>query len=771
MTLNYVGHPSTRIDAADKATGKLLYTYDMSIPGMLHAKVLRSPHPHARILAIDTSAAEAYPGVSCVITGRDVQNVWHGGWIKDRLPYALDRVRYVGEPVAGVAAVNERTAEEALRLIKVEYELLPAVFDAREAARQDAPVIHPDMSSYTQMEKEIHPKSGTNINNHIKIRKGDVEKGFAEADLIVEEEFSAPKVQHCTLEPHVVMVNPETNGHITVTTSAQGVHVVRNLLCSAFGIPMNKLRVINPPIGGGFGGKASLKIESLCLPLALKAGAPVRLLMGPEEDIATVITRTPVHVKMKSGVTREGKLTARQVTLHWDAGGYAEAALLLSKNAGYASSGPYAIPNIHIDSYCVYTNNLPGGALRGFGVSEVIWAGEQHADTLAEKLGISPLEFRRINILKNGDTTSTGQVLKYVGLDQTLEEVASRIDLEPITNQSGDIRRGRGIACLHKGTVCPTTSNVIVQLHPDGTLSLNHGAIELGQGVHTVIRQMAAESLDVTPESISITQTPDSDTAPLDWQIAASRATFNFGNAIFDAAANFKEQAFALTAKLLRVKVQELGWEKGRVYLLADPERGLTLKELAKGGFDENGKFSHGNIIAPGSYTNKDFTTLDPETGQSANPTIFWMYGTQAAEVEVNIRTGEIKVLKLIACHDAGKVINPVTAAAQIEGALVMGTGMALYEGTITDKGKILNGSLVDYKVVRSADQPELDVSFVEVPHGEGPYGAKGLAEAGLCSTAGAIANAVHQATGIKPNFIPMRSEQILELIKSQAAK
>lgn len=760
-----IGDSVIRRDAVEKVTGSAKYVFDIKRPGMLYAKVLRSPLPHARILNIDTSAAKALPGVKAVVTGKDLKGIRVGAWLVDQQPYASEVVRYIGDPVAGVAAVDEETAQRALELIRVEYEELPAVFDAEEALKPGSPIIHPDLGNYSWPKGLVFPKPGTNICSHIRVRSGDVEAGFENSDVVLEGTFKSPMIQHCCMETHVSVIEVDFSGNVLIWTSAQGPYLVRQILSQNFGIPMSKIKVVIPYLGGGFGGKSSVKTEPLLLPLAMRLpGHPIKLAMTREEEFTGMVNRLSMKMTVKSGVNRDGKLQARQVRIVWDAGGYSEYAVIVGRNAGYASAGPYEIPNVKIDSYIVYTNKCIGGPMRGFGIPETSWAVEQHTDELAKAIGMDPVEFRLKNAYDNGSVTPTGQVLKGVGLKESIKKCAEAVGWgKPMPKN-----KGIGIACMHKTTVTPTGVTVLLNLNEDGTVWVSHSAVEMGSGVHTVIGQIVAHELGIPVEHVLVNNQQDTNVSPYDWQIAASRATFWYGNALLDAVKDLKKQLFRSAATLLGVSPDELDFAEGRVFLKTDKSKSFSMAELALGAKMPDGTWKYGPVIGRGTYVSEEYDPMDPETGHSTCPSTFWMYAAQAAEVEVDPETGRVTVDRICAVHDAGKVINKLGAITQVEGGLATGIGTALMEEIIVKDGKVLNPSFTDYKVLTAMDVPKLDISFVEEPHPEGPYGAKGLSEPPLAPTAPCIANAVYNAVGVRIRSLPMKAEKVYRSLKEK---
>jgi len=507
--LKYVGQSVLRVDGVRKVTGFSRYTDDLKLSGMLYAKIKKSPYPHAKILKIDTSKAEKLPGVKVVKTGKDVP-IRVGLYLEDKTFLAIDKVRFIGEPVAAVAAESEEIAEEAVSLIEVDYEELSAVFSPLDGIKPDAPLIHEDLGSYKHA-SIILPQSGTNISNHYKIRKGDAEKGFKEADFVFENEFYVPHIQHSAIENHCAIAQADPEGKITVWAGCQSPYAVRRTLAVAFDMPLNKIRVISPAIGGGFGAKAGTTLEGIVIPLAQKAQKanyrPVKLSFSREDVFINTFVRQGMYARIKTGVTKDGKIIAEENKFYWDGGAYTEYGVNIARAGGYASTGPYDIPNVKADSICVYTNHPVGGPYRGFGMSEIHFAIEQNLDIVAYKIGMDPAEFRKKNALKDGSSTVTGQILENVGLIQCLDKVTEDIEWDKREKKVSKIKyRGKGIACMYKAPSMPNNvgSSAIVKINEDGTVNLLVTAMDLGQGSDTVLTQIAAEVLTVPISRISI---------------------------------------------------------------------------------------------------------------------------------------------------------------------------------------------------------------------------------------------------------------------------
>ena len=768
---SYVGRDVTRVDAVEKVTGTALYTGDLKLPGMLYARLLKSPHAHARIVRIDTSEAEKLPGVRAVLTGEEAPYRF-GIYMADKVMLAREKVRYVGEPVVAVAADTEEIAEQAVELIKVEYEELPPVFDPREAIKPDAPLVHEKLSEYKHA-PFIFPKAGTNIANHFKLRKGDVERGFKEADVIVENEFYQPQVQNVQMETHTSIGQWLPNGQINVWTSAQSPFAVRHLLSVGLGVPIHTVNVVVPYVGGGFGGKAGLHWEPLVVLLSKKAGGrPVKLVMTREEQFNTTAVRQGFYARIKTGVKRDGKIVAAEFLYIWDAGAYADYGVNIGRAAGYSCTGPYEIPNIKCDSLTVYTNHPYGTAYRGFGHAELHFAVERQMDIVARAIGMDPVEFRLRNATVPGSITATGEKLREDAgrVDECIKAVAKALGWgERDQKQVGGKFRGKGIAALWKAPAMPsfTSSSAIVKLNEDGTVTVSVSTTELGQGTLTAFAQMAAEELQMPIEKIKVVPKRETDFSPYTWQTVASRSLFMDGNALLRALKNFKEQVKATASELLGMPPESLEIADGRVFVAWEPEKGLPLSAIATCGVLPDGRGIRGPILGYGYYTAEGLTNLDPETGQGL-PALKWTFGAQGAEVEVDPETGDVKVLKIVSAFDVGKVINPLLIKGQVYGGIVQGIGSALMEEFIyNEKGVLLNNNLTDYKICRAQDIPDQFIFIpVENPQRNAPFGARGVGEHTRISVEPAIANAIYDAIGVDLFEIPMSRERVWKALQ-----
>jgi CO/xanthine dehydrogenase Mo-binding subunit len=764
--LSVVGQSLHRTDASPKVTGRALHVGNIEMPGMLHVAVLRSPYAHARIRRIDKSRAEALGGVAVVLTGAEIAKMpgvdaHFGPAFRDQPMLAVEKVCYAGDPVVAVAAVDRRTAEDALQLVDIEYEPLPGVFDVLEAVKAGAPLVHEQHRPAKAFADLAHVKAGqqSNICYHFKLRTGDVELAFAEADRIFEDTFSSPPAQHMPMEPHVTLAYLDEHGRLNVWTASQSPSYVRTELCATFGIPMNRIRVRVPYIGGGYGAKLYAKLEPLVTALALLTRKPVRYALTREEEFLT-ITKHKVVTKIKSAI-KNGAITARKCEVYWDTGAYAEIGPRIGHKSGYTSAGPYRIPNVWIDSYCVYTNRVPAGAFRGFGVPQVIWAYDSQTDIIARAIGEDPVEFRLKPALEEGEPFATGTLVRSFGIKEAIRRAAEAIEWsKPRPVQTGVQRRGKGIAAGVKAVLTPSISGAIVILNADGTANVLSSTVEMGQGSETTMGQIVAEELGLFLDQVHIVQ-PDTDVTPYDTITAGSRSTYHMGNAVRMAAAKIKTELREVVAAKLEADPDDLVARGGRVYVRGMEERGMTVGEIFLAKFG-----SLGTTLAAEAVCQPAAAHMDPETGQSEKCTEYWFPSATAAEVEVDTETGRVKVLQLFSVGDTGTAINPRHCEQQLLSAAVMHLGLTLFEEMVFDEGQLINGSLLDYQVASIKDMPESARSIVvQVPHEDGPFGAKGAGETGALTVAPAIANAIGDAVGVRIRDLPITPEKVLRAL------
>lgn len=768
-----VGTTIDRVDGVKKVTGQAKYVDDIRMSRMLYAQVKRSPYAHAKILSIDTSEAEKLPGVKSVITG-DYYKKRGGLYLEDKNFLAVGTAKYRGEAVAAVAAETLDIAKAAVELIKVEYEELPAVTNPIEGMKPDAPLIHPDLGTY-KVAPIFHPVPGTNISHHYKLRKGDVDRGFAEADYVAEHTFYVPHVQHVPIEPHVAVAQYEADGKLTVWASCQSPFAVRQALATSFDIPLNKVRVISPYVGGGFGSKAGTTLEGIVIPLSmLNCGRPVKMTYTREEEFEDAYVRQGVYATLKTGVRKsDGKILAQKIEYVWDGGAYTEYGVNIVKAAGIACPGPYDIDNIWCDSYCVYTNHPVGGPYRGFGMCEIHFAIEQNLDMIAHEIGMSEVDIRRVNGLRAGGATATGQILEDCGYQDCLETVVKELEYDkPCEQVAPNLIRAKGIAGGWKSPSQPTdvASAAIIRMNEDGTFMLMTSGQDIGQGSDTVLTQIAAEVLDIDPSKITI-RTGDTDHTPYEWQTVASRTTYCAGNAVKLAAEDAKNEILELAQIKFGCSKRDLELKDGYVVHKIHKDKKVPLSTFALGLTLPDASGIHGPLIGKGSFVVPNNVGYDQETGQSPKPVAFWTVGVNGAEVEVNTDTGEIRVLKMISCFDPGKVINPALYEAQVEGAMVQALGTAIFEELMLKDGRILNRNFVDYKIPTADDMPELTVRVAEHEEPTGPYGARGIGEPVMVPGAPAIANAVANAIGCRFFRMPIRADDVLKALKEKKAQ
>ena len=758
-----VGHSVYRKDAVQKATGQVLHVGNIEMPGMLHVAVLRSPYPHARIAGIDKARAPALAGVAAVITGADVAAMpgvdpCFGPAFRDQPILAIDRVLHIGDPVVAVAALDRRLAEDALQLVDIDYEPLPPILDVLEAVKPEAPVLHPKLRPAGTFADLAHVRAGqsSNVCYHFKLRKGDVETAFAEADRVFEDTFRSPPAQHVPMEPHVTLAYLDENQRINVWSATQTPSYVRTELSAIFGLPMSRIRVRVPYLGGGYGAKLYAKLEPLVTALALVTRRPVRYALTREEEFVT-ITKHGVVAKLKTAV-KDGTITGRKCEVYWDTGAYAEIGPRIVHKSGYTSAGPYRMPNVWIDGYCVYTNKPPAGAFRGFGVPQVIWAYDSQMDIIARALGADPVEFRLRHALDEGEEFATGTPVQAFGLKPSIKQAAEAIEWsKPRPAKRGTKARGKGIAAGVKAVLTPSISGAIVTLSADGSVNILSSTVEMGQGAETMMAQIVAEELGVAFEQVHIVQ-PDTDITPYDTITAGSRSTYHMGNAVRMAAAKIKTELFAIVASKLEVNPEDLVARGARIYVRGSPERGMRISEafLAKFG-------SLGTTLTGEAICQTMAMPMDPETGQSEKCTEYWFPSATAVELEVDTETGQVSILKFFAVGDAGTAINPKHCEQQLLGSAITHLGLTLFEEMVFDEGRLLNGSLLDYQIASVKDMPEDFRSIVvEVPHESGPFGAKGVGETGALTVSAAIANAVEDATGVRIRELPLTPEKIL---------
>lgn len=773
FTSDPVGKSVPRVDMRDKVTGAAVFADDMQFgPGLHYGRLVRSPHAHAIIKKVDASQALEVPGVKAVVTGKDTPTRI-GLYLKDRFIFALDRARLVGDPVAGVIATSEEMAEEAARLVEVEYEELPAVFDPVEAAQPGAPLIHPELGEY-EVVNFIFPEPGTNISEHFKLRRGDVESAWPRCAAIMEGTFRLPQIEHVPIEPHVAVALWEQSGQVTLWTCSQSPFAQRDLIAQSLGIPHGNLRVISPYVGGGFGGKAGVSMEACAVAMARAVqGRPVKLRMTREEEFICTTTRQSLVAHTRIGCDAECNLLAMETQYYFGGGASNEYGVNIARAAGYSCTGPYLIPNVKGDSYCVYTNTPIGSAMRGFGMPEIHWGIEQIMDQLAEKIGMNPAEFRRRNCVKSGATILTGMEMPAVDLVACIDKVIGAIEWDKRPSASAPHKkRGKGMAIMWKAPAMPPNpgSSAIVRFNEDATVNVEIGAQELGQGAFTVVAQIAAQALGVPYEWVRVSAPVDTKYSPYEWQTVASRITWSTGNAVKAAAEHARGQILEVVAEHWEEDLADLDIKDGMV-ISYHSEREQPLQNMVVYGLPNEGfeGWKGGPIVGTGKFMPTYVTNLDFETGQGARAVVHYTVGAQAVDLQVDTDTGQVEVLKIASAYDVGKAINPDLILTQIEGGAVHGLSSAFEALQFDEKGRPLNANFVDYRIATIADVPrEIHGDIVETPLEDGPWGARGVGEHVMVQTAPAIANAIYDALGIRFTDLPLSAEKIFLALQEQ---
>lgn len=776
-----LGKSVERIDAVPKVTGEAVYGYDLSLPKMLYGKIKHSSIPHGIIKKIDVSKAEKLAGVRAIITGKDAPDSRYGLVLFDRYVIAKDRVRFIGEAVAAVAADTPEIAEKALDLIEVEYEELPAVFDPEEAMKPDAPILHPDLKKYKTSITggPWIPFDIPNLNNYRRVVFGNVEEGFKNSYLIVENKYKTSMVQHAHMEPQscVCSYNPDDDSY-TVYTSTQSPFRFRFELSLALNVPENKIRVVSPLVGGGFGNKLTIYAEPIACLLARKTGRPVKIVLTREEVFTFTTVRPPTITYIKDGVSKDGTLLAREIKFYVNGGAYSGGSGI-SVYTYLAAQGiaTYKPKNIKLEIFSTYTNLPPQGPLRGVGPAIIDLAIERQMDILAKKLGLDPVEIRLKNIPKQGEENVFGETVD-VDLSKIILTAYNVLKqrLDEGDKPTYPWKRGIGIALSEKYSLAPTASSARVKLREDGVIEVFIGSTEIGQGNYTIMQQLVAEEFKVPMDRVKIVAAADSELTPFDEAQMSSRTTVALGNALLLACEKLKENIAKYASKKLNEDANYLEVREGYVISKRNPDKKLKLEDLFARGKIRTGTFleNEGELIASANWYIP--AGVDKETGR-----IYDKYGNKvferivnfytpaaiASEVWVNVETGQIKVKKLVAAVDAGKVFNPKLVEGQIVGGSAMGLSIALYEELKWQKGYALNANFADYSLIQHADLPEMEVIATETPLSHGPFGARGVGEVGLLASI-AVPNAVSDAIGKDVKQIPLTPEYILKLLEEE---
>jgi putative selenate reductase molybdopterin-binding subunit len=749
-----VGHSLPRTDSLEKVTGKAAYAYDMHLPAMVYGEILRSPLPHASIRNIDTSQAMSVEGVLAVYTQKDMPQTRFGAFVQDETALADGVVRYVGEGVAAVIALDEQSALRGIEAINVDYDPLPGVYDPEAAMVEGAPSVHDGVER--------------NVAAHNRVLAGDVEAGFAAADHVFEDRFVTGRQCHTCMEPHAVVADYDPSGRVTLHLSSQSTFFDRFALMGIFGLPANKIRIISPYLGGGFGSKSEPhSIYVVAIKASMDLGRPVKMFHSRDEEFTSSRTRHPEIIDIKTGVMADGTITARSARVILDNGAYTSYGPGVSLTQSMLGGAVYRIPAYRYDGYTVYTNNPFGGAFRGFGSPQFTFAAECHTDMIAERLGMDAVEFRLKNLSRAGDKAISGPTLTSCGVVECVEKAAEAIGWRDkhARRRPG---RGVGIACgthFTSGKFHPNVNADFcaagVKVNEDGSVSLLIGATEMGTGAATTATaQICAEELGVELSDVDVV-TSDSETIPADFGTYGSRVTTLAGNAVREACAQVRQQLFRVAAEGLDTSPDELEIGDRKVFLRSDPDRSMDLAQVVQSSLFRN---RDGQQIMAQAHYDAPCDLPDPETGVG-DFAMSYSFGAHAVEVEVDEETGHVRILDFVAATDCGYVINPALAEAQVEGGVAQGIGYGLMEDLVCEDGQVLNPRFSTYRIPTATEMPPIRSYWVETNDARGPYGAKGLGEMGLVPTAAAIANAVHDATGARVHRIPLTPERVLAAI------
>ena len=753
-----------RLDAADKATGRARYADDIRLPGMLHAAIHTSQQAHARIVACRTDAALALPGVHAIVTGADIAGTRWGGIVKDETMLARDKVRYVGEPIAAVAAIDAATAIRAAAAIEVDYEPLRCVLSPDAALARDAPLVHEGFAAYV---KTVDGGGHGNIVFETDVAEGDVDHAFAQCDAIVEGTFETQAQHHVYLETNGCVADVDASGRITLYASCQSVHHAQQRVAEELGEPMARIRVIATRVGGAFGGKHASNLHSIAAWLARAARRPVKLVLSRMQDFEVQRSRHPARIWMKTGARRDGTILARDVRVTLDGGAYADESPAVLAFALLMSRGPYRIPNVRAHGAVVYTNKLRAGSFRGFGNPQATFAGESQIDDLAASLGIDSCELRLRNAMRAGDTAFGGQPVASCIVGDALMRVRdAQRAASPLSPREGT-QRGIGFAVMsHISGLMGTSATV--QLRTDGSIALATGCVDIGQGADTVMVQMCAELLGVPIERVSYAQ-QDSDVSPYNWKTAGSRSTYMTGRAVSVATIEMRQRMIDQAAQMMECAAADLELVPGgAVGLVGIPKR-VSFKDIAL-----HSLFRSGGPIAATHGFVFDGPGFDPKRASIhrlafANLGVY-TFGAHCVEVDVDTATGAVAVRRAWCAHDVGHAINPVSCEGQIQGGFVQGMGYALTEALHwNDDGWLTTTTLADYKIPGALDvPPDIHAIVLEDPEPSHPLGAKGIGEPSLVGAAPAIANAIRAATGVRLTTLPMTPERVLDALETR---
>ncbi|HLW49086.1 MAG TPA: xanthine dehydrogenase family protein molybdopterin-binding subunit [bacterium] len=773
-----VGTRRPRIDAAAFASGWARYATDLAMPGMLHCRLLYAQQAPARIVRVDTGAAARLPGVHAIVTAADAPSMPPTGMsIAARYLFARDQVRTVADVIAAVAAEDDETAQRAVELIEVTYEDRPGAYTLDAAREPAAPLVHPKKEEYKASAwlKRYTVAEPGNVATHFRLRKGDVAAARERAYVVVGDRFRTQRIEHFSMEPHagVVSYDPATE-RVTLYASTGKPFRTITQMSELLRLPLNRVNAVYVPTGGDFGGKGEVTIEPYCAVLSMKTGRPVKGVYTREEEFFAATCKTPFDIRMTLGVDRDGLLLFTEGDLWLDTGAYNSMSAMVGTYAAILFEGPYAVANVSVDARCVFTHNVMSGSFRGFGSPQIAFAREALLDEAASRVGLDPVEIRLRNAWRQDAVTVTGQVLHAarhsVTVRDTITAAAEAGEWQARRAAARDtagprLRRGMGIATAHHGLGGPgvigtDTATAFVKANPDGTVTLLTGAGDVGQGIDTALSQIVGEELRLPAGAVAVAWKA-TDVVPDDQGASASRTLYSVGNAARTAAANLREKLMALAAEMLEADVQDLEWGGATVAVRGAPARRLAMADLVHYGMRRRGEQPIGNGVHHGHAVPLN------ERGQGELQS--FEYSTQVAEVEVDLDTGEVRVLRLVNAQEVGRAINPLIVEGQIEGGMMMGLGFALLEEVVCRDGQVLNPYAFDYRIPRVADMPELVTVLLEHRDPIGPYGAKGVGEICMDPTAAAIANAVADAIGVRVTSLPITPEKVLQAIATKA--
>ncbi|TDK63203.1 xanthine dehydrogenase family protein molybdopterin-binding subunit [Bacillus salipaludis] len=769
-----IGKPEQRVDVIEKATGTVRFIGDFSMPNLAHAKLVTSTQAHAKIKYVDVTEAWKCPGVRSIVTGNMFP--FHiGPILADRPPLAFNKVRYYGEPIAIVVADHEHQAKKAAKMVKVEYEPLPVVNSVQDAFKNDAPLIHENSGQYVKIISNVYPVQGTNIGSHIKIRKGDFITAWENCATKIKETYSFNLSDHAAMETRGTRVEINPAGKVVVHSNTQSPYTIKKVLNQFFNIPVGDIVVHVPLVGGAFGGKGTVQLEPLAY-LASKSigGKMVKLEYEREEDLITAPCHIGLDATISLGTDKDGKIIAGQYTFLIDSGAYTDQAAGITRAMALDCTGPYDVPNVWCDSYCMYTNHPYATSFRGYAHPELTFAVERTMDQLAKKLTMCPIELRKINAIKPGNTSPTQTVLNASNIgdvEKCIERAKELVKWDEGQRIETDTEmiKSKGISVFWKTSTTATNAQAgaIITFEADGSVNLNCAAIELGQGTKTILAQILAERLKMDMNKIHVTMEVNTQYDPHQWRTVASSTTFLAGRAVMAAADDAISQLKRTAAIALQCSEEDLELGGGRVYLKPSPEYGVKFEDIALGYKYPNGHAVEGQVVGHGKYIQRHLTPMDKETG-FGKPGPWWSVGAQAVEVEWNPKDYSYKVIKAVTVLDGGTIINYQTATQQMRGGMYLGLSFASCESFHFDEnGVVQNTQLRDYQMLRFGEQPaEYLVDFVESPAADGPYGARGIGEYGVIGMAGALANSLSAAAEVELNYLPLIPELIWKMRK-----